>query len=243
MTSRSWPNGDAEERDDVAALFGVERGRLLELLGELLPGDWHRPSPCPGWSVFDLCGHLVGDDLGWLARQRDDHHGTVPPEAVDQVEGGIARWLDDLQDQWVHSARRLGPAWSQTFWPGPARRSSTRWSARTRPASMGRSRGHAPGPYRCGWTSSVKSPSSGSTSCGPRRGCCCQMCPGSPAERLSTRASSSRPCAPPGPGVQPPRRRSYWRAPSAAPLCKVTSAEPQGLKKATDECVQERRSF
>jgi hypothetical protein len=163
MTSRSWPNGDAEERDDVAALFGVERGRLLELLGELLPGDWHRPSPCPGWSVFDLCGHLVGDDLGWLARQRDDHHGTVPPEAVDQVEGGIARWLDDLQDQWVHSARRLGPAWSQTFWPGPARRSSTRWSARTRPASMGRSRGHAPGPYRCGWTSSVKSPSSGST--------------------------------------------------------------------------------
>jgi uncharacterized protein (TIGR03083 family) len=121
MTSPALPEWDTENFDDVSMLSGVERGRLLELLGELLPGDWDRPSPCPGWSVLDLCGHLLGDDLGWLARQRDHHHGTVPPAGVDQVEGGFARWLDDLQDQWVRAARRLGPRLviDLLAWSGP----------------------------------------------------------------------------------------------------------------------------
>jgi uncharacterized protein (TIGR03083 family) len=120
-SSPASPEWDTDAVDDAAALFGVERSRLLELLDELLPGDWARPSPCPGWSVLDLCGHLLGDDLGWLARQRDHHHGTVPPAGVEQVDGGFARWLDDLQDQWVRAARRLGPrvVTDLLAWSGP----------------------------------------------------------------------------------------------------------------------------
>jgi len=119
--SPASPEWDTDAADDAAALFGVERGRLLELLDELLPGDWVRPSPCPGWSVLDLGGHLIGDDLGWLARQRDHHHGTIPPAGVEQVDGGFARWLDDLQDHWVRAARRLGPrvVTDLLAWSGP----------------------------------------------------------------------------------------------------------------------------
>ncbi|PZS25572.1 MAG: hypothetical protein DLM61_19800 [Pseudonocardiales bacterium] len=109
MTSPPLPAWEAEGVRDVAALFALERARLLVLLDDLLPADWRRPSPCPGWSVLDLCAHLLGDDLGWLARQRDHHHATPPPARVDQIDNGFARWLDDLQDQWVHAARRLSP--------------------------------------------------------------------------------------------------------------------------------------
>ena len=61
---------------NFAGLFGVERARLSELLSGLEPGDWPRPSPCPGWTVLGLCCHLLGDDLGLLSRQRDGYHGT-----------------------------------------------------------------------------------------------------------------------------------------------------------------------
>lgn len=89
---------------DAADLFGLERSRLLTLLSELSPADWEAPTPCPGWNVQGLCSHLLGDDLAWLARHRDDHHGTPSP-ALD--EHGFVRWLDVLQNEWVHAARRL----------------------------------------------------------------------------------------------------------------------------------------
>jgi hypothetical protein len=91
--------GDAvptEPPRDYAALFATERSRLLELLADLVPGDWERPSPCPGWSVLGLCCHLAGDDLGLLARDRDEHYGTVPPSGA--TEGEFIGWLDDMQD-------------------------------------------------------------------------------------------------------------------------------------------------
>jgi uncharacterized protein (TIGR03083 family) len=90
-----------------APLLALERSRLLAVLGSLEPADWDRPTPCPGWSVLGLATHLVGDDLGVLAWQRDDHHGTPPPDGLD--EHGFITWLDDLQVEWVHAARRLSP--------------------------------------------------------------------------------------------------------------------------------------
>ena len=80
---------------DLAGLFGVERARLSELLGTLEPGDWQRPSPCPGWTVLGLCCHLLGDDLGLLSRQRDGYHGTASPDGLG--EAGFVAWLDDMQ--------------------------------------------------------------------------------------------------------------------------------------------------
>lgn len=104
---------------DVAALFRAERARLLSLAAGLRSGDWSRPTPCPGWSVLDLCVHLVGDDLGLLARHRDGHHGTRPP--ADQGPGEFPGWLDELQRAWVAAARRISPrlAVDLLAWAGP----------------------------------------------------------------------------------------------------------------------------
>lgn len=102
---------------DVAPLFLTERARLGELLAGLAPGDWRRPSPCPGWTVLGLCAHLAGDDLSFLARHRDAHFGTPgPDDATDFIA-----WLDDMQDEWVRAARRLSPRIVADLlaWSGP----------------------------------------------------------------------------------------------------------------------------
>jgi uncharacterized protein (TIGR03083 family) len=104
---------------DYAGLFGVERDRLTELLAGLGAADWERPSPCPGWTVLGLCCHLVGDDLGLLARHRDGYAGTPPPGGGSET--GFVAWLDELQAEWVRAARRLSPRLVTDLlaWAGP----------------------------------------------------------------------------------------------------------------------------
>jgi uncharacterized protein (TIGR03083 family) len=104
---------------DYPGLFLTERARLGDLLAGLAPADWDRPSPCPGWTVLGLCSHLVGDDLGVLARHRDGFFGTRPPDGSGESE--FIAWLDGMQDEWVRAARRLSPRIVADLlaWAGP----------------------------------------------------------------------------------------------------------------------------
>ena len=113
------PRWHHDSPEEIPGLFGLERARLVDLLGSLTSGDWARPTPCPGWSILDLCGHLLGDDLGWLARHRNQHQPTVNAPTTD--DASLARWLDDLQDKWVQAARRLSPPLVTDLlaWSGP----------------------------------------------------------------------------------------------------------------------------
>ena len=90
-----------------SSAFRTERRRLLDVLRSLEASDWSRPTRCPGWSVHGLSLHLLGDDLSFLSRQRDEHHGTPAPASLD--EAGFIEWLDALQVEWVQAARRLSP--------------------------------------------------------------------------------------------------------------------------------------
>lgn len=122
---------------EVAPLFVTERGRLGSLLAGLDVMDWQLPSPCPGWTVLGLCGHLVGDDLSFLARHRDGHHGTPAPSGA--TEGEFIAWLDGMQDEWVRAARRLSPAIVAGLldWAGPQIASTLRGQdSRARTASV-----------------------------------------------------------------------------------------------------------
>jgi uncharacterized protein (TIGR03083 family) len=92
---------------DYPSLFRVERARLLALLRALTSDEWSLPTRCPGWTVLGIAYHLLGDDLGWLAWNRDHHHGTPAPAGAD--EAGFITWLDELQAGWVDAARRISP--------------------------------------------------------------------------------------------------------------------------------------
>jgi uncharacterized protein (TIGR03083 family) len=119
MTQQPASGPPAEPPWDYPGLFLAERARLSELLAGFGPADWDRPSPCPGWTVLGLCSHLVGDDLGILARHRDGHFGTPPPDGASESE--FIAWLDGLQDEWVRAARRLSPRIVADLlaWAGP----------------------------------------------------------------------------------------------------------------------------
>jgi uncharacterized protein (TIGR03083 family) len=81
---------------DVEALYRHERDQFVAELANLSQTQWETPSLCQGWSVRDLCCHLL-----------------MPYEL------GTARFLgsivkarlsfDRLADQWVTRDRRSGP--------------------------------------------------------------------------------------------------------------------------------------
>jgi uncharacterized protein (TIGR03083 family) len=90
----------------VTDLFTEVLDALLDLLAGLSDDEWAAPTVCPGWSVKDLAGHLLGDDVGMLSRRRDGYR---------RGNAAIASW-DDLvalinrqNAEWVETARRLSP--------------------------------------------------------------------------------------------------------------------------------------
>jgi uncharacterized protein (TIGR03083 family) len=89
---------------DTRPLFGVERRRLLDLLGSLDRADWQRPTVCPGWSVHDIAGHLLHDYLRGLSGGRDGHPGVWLPGA--DLPSALAK----VNEQFVAQARGLSPA-------------------------------------------------------------------------------------------------------------------------------------
>jgi uncharacterized protein (TIGR03083 family) len=89
----------------TADLFGPDRDALLQLLADLAPSDWQRPTACAGWSVHDVALHLLGGDLGNLSRRRDGHR--VPAGRSDEP---LVALVNRINDEWVAAARRLSPA-------------------------------------------------------------------------------------------------------------------------------------
>lgn len=109
---------------DGRAWFAPERRALLDVLSGLSAADWTRPTVCPDWTVADIAAHVLGVDLGRLARSRDDHHGLTVRSGED-----LPRFLHRVNDEWVVAARRLSPelligalAWAGEqvagFWAG-----------------------------------------------------------------------------------------------------------------------------
>jgi uncharacterized protein (TIGR03083 family) len=90
---------------DVRPLFSVDRAALVELLRDLSGSEWERATICPGWSVKDIAAHVLGDDLGRLARTRDGYQGVGPRDGE-----RLAPFLDRINQEWVVAARRLSPA-------------------------------------------------------------------------------------------------------------------------------------
>lgn len=92
---------------DARPLLAEERAALLALFGDLDPADWSLASPCPGWSVQDVVAHVLGEDLGLLARERDGHDGGLIPPGLGYRAFVAA--LNGANQRWVEAARRLSP--------------------------------------------------------------------------------------------------------------------------------------
>jgi uncharacterized protein (TIGR03083 family) len=91
-------------RIDARDLFADERDALVTVLEGLDESRWQAATACPGWTVKDIAAHVVGDDVGRLARTRDGFSGVGPRDGED-----LARFIDRINDEWVVAARRMSP--------------------------------------------------------------------------------------------------------------------------------------
>jgi uncharacterized protein (TIGR03083 family) len=60
MTAPSRPRIAALPRDTAMRLAATEYQRFLDLLRSLGPGDWAKPTECPGWDVRAMAAHALG---------------------------------------------------------------------------------------------------------------------------------------------------------------------------------------
>ena len=87
----------------VVGLFPAERAALLDVLRSLPIEGWLRRTAAGDWTIKDLAGHIVGDDLGRLSRQRDGYR--VEAETGET----LGERIDRLNAEWVAATRRLSP--------------------------------------------------------------------------------------------------------------------------------------
>ena len=94
----------------VTHLFPEERAAQLDVLRSLDAEQWERPTACEGWSVADVARHLVADDLGRLAWQRDGHSASrFSSASADTFEAELRDFINRQNEEWVETTRRLSP--------------------------------------------------------------------------------------------------------------------------------------
>ncbi len=91
----------------VTDLLPEERDALLGLLATFDSVDWQTATICPGWTVHDLGLHLLGNDLGRLARDRDGYGASLIEKTTWPA---LVEALNTANEQWVEATRMLSPA-------------------------------------------------------------------------------------------------------------------------------------
>ena len=56
----SEPRAPVLPRDVAMRLAAAEYERFADMLRTLRPGDWTRPTECPGWDVRAMTAHALG---------------------------------------------------------------------------------------------------------------------------------------------------------------------------------------
>ena len=101
------PSLRAMEPVFVNQLFLPLHAELIGLLRGLDATAWNRPTLCALWTVRDITGHLLDDDLRRLSSHRD--HQPLPSAPREPTEAGLLEFINRLNAEWVAVARRLSP--------------------------------------------------------------------------------------------------------------------------------------
>ena len=94
----------------VVDLFPQERRLLLDLFAGLTDEDWQRPTVCAGWTVRDIGLHLLGDDIGYLARKRDEFSNPFFVGRDMQGWESLVQNINEANELWVRAMQRVSPA-------------------------------------------------------------------------------------------------------------------------------------
>jgi uncharacterized protein (TIGR03083 family) len=94
---------------DTRPLFRPVSSSLVALLRTLSPEQWERPTVAGRWVVRDVVAHLLDSTLRRLSFHRDGMTPPpLPPRAIES-ERNFVEFINNLNAQWVASAKRLSP--------------------------------------------------------------------------------------------------------------------------------------
>ena len=93
---------------DTRSLFRPVSSSLVTLLRGLRDDAWASPTIAGRWVVRDVVAHLLDTTLRRLSFHRDGMAPPPPPRAI-ASERDVVEFINDLNAQWVLSARRLSP--------------------------------------------------------------------------------------------------------------------------------------
>jgi len=89
---------------DLRPLFAPERAALREVLTDLTPAEWARPTVCPGWDVHDVVAHVLHDHVRRISGTRDGYGG-----AVFENDETLADFLARANGEFVQAQRAASP--------------------------------------------------------------------------------------------------------------------------------------
>jgi uncharacterized protein (TIGR03083 family) len=93
---------------EARPLFRPVSGSLVTLLRGLPSESWNRSTVAGAWVVRDVVAHLLDSTLRRLSFHRDGMTPPPPPNAITSERDFVA-FINDLNAQWVRSAKRLSP--------------------------------------------------------------------------------------------------------------------------------------
>jgi uncharacterized protein (TIGR03083 family) len=93
---------------DTRPLFRPVSTSLVTLLRGLPAERWTAPTVAGSWVVRDVVAHLLDSTLRRLSFHRDGMTPPPPSRAIDSERDFVA-FINDLNAQWVASAKRLSP--------------------------------------------------------------------------------------------------------------------------------------
>jgi uncharacterized protein (TIGR03083 family) len=93
---------------DTRSLFRPVSSALVELLRDLGPSDWDRPTVAGRWVVRDVVAHLVDLTFRRLSFHRD-RLAPPPPEKPIQSERDFVEFINTINAQWIAASKRFSP--------------------------------------------------------------------------------------------------------------------------------------
>jgi uncharacterized protein (TIGR03083 family) len=97
------PRVSTLDRPALMRLAETEYERVAELLDDLQPADWTRPTDCPGWDVRAMAGHVLG-----MAEMAASIRETRRQQKAASKRGGLP--LDALTALQVEEHAHLSPS-------------------------------------------------------------------------------------------------------------------------------------
>lgn len=125
MTAPIRPRAAGQPRDVAMRLAATEYQRFGEMLRGLRPGDWAKPTECPGWDVRAIAAHALGM-VEMAASIRENNRQLK----LARRRGGV--FIDDLTALQVEEHAGMTPA-----------QIAARFAARSPKAARGRRRAPA----------------------------------------------------------------------------------------------------